>query len=143
MPSLSTDGLLDLLPKKSSSNVSKAASAAFFAFSADVALPAAAVALEAAAVALLAALVALVAIPVPSIVASKLFPVASKPSNLPALADASFVISGVFNVVDLDTLIDLSNCSCNSCTKDIDLSNAPSTVSALKGSFSTKSKVCV
>ena len=32
LPSLSTEGLLDLAPKKSSSKVSKAASAAFFAF---------------------------------------------------------------------------------------------------------------
>ena len=88
LPSLSTEGLLDLAPKKSSSKVSSAASAAFFAFSA-------AVADVAAAVAELAALVADVATPVPSIVASRAFPVLSKPKSFPALADASAVISGV------------------------------------------------
>ena len=71
LPSLSRLGLLDLAPKKSSSKVSSAASAAFFAFSAAVADVAAAVAELAAAVAELAALVADVATPVPSIVASK------------------------------------------------------------------------
>ena len=44
LPSLSTEGSLDLDPKKSSSNVSSAASAAFLAFSAVVAEDAAAVA---------------------------------------------------------------------------------------------------
>ena len=47
LPSLSTDGLEDLLPKNLSSKVSKAASAAFCAFRAAVALAEAAVALPA------------------------------------------------------------------------------------------------
>ena len=114
LPSLSRLGLLDLAPKKSSSKVSSAASAAFFAFSAAVADEAAAVAELAAAVAELAALVADVATPVPSIVASRAFPVLSKPKSFPALADASAVISGVVIVAVFETFKDLSNCSCNS-----------------------------
>ena len=114
LPSLSSVGLLDLAPKKSSSKVSNAASAAVCAFCAAVALAAAALALFADAVALLAAFVALTAIPVPSIVASKTLPVLSKPNSLPAQAVASSVISGVVIVAVLDTLIDLSSCSCNS-----------------------------
>ena len=35
-------------------------------------------------------------------------------SSFPALAEASSVISGVVIVAVLETLIDLSNCSCNS-----------------------------
>ena len=110
-PSLSTDGLLDLAPKKSSSKVSKAASAAIFAFSAAVAEVAAALAELAAAVAELAAFVAETATPDPSIVASKTFPVLSKPKSFPALEEASSVISGVVIDVVLETLIDLSNSS--------------------------------
>ena len=113
LPSLSSVGSLDLAPKKSSSKVSNAASAAVCAFCAAVALAAAALALCADAVALLAAFVALTATPDPSIVASNTLPVLSKPNSLPALAVASSVISGVVIVAVLDTLIDLSNCSCN------------------------------
>ena len=91
-PSLSTEGSLALDPKKSSSKVSRAASAAFFADKAELSLAAAAVAEFAAAVAELAAAVAETATPDPSIVASKAFPVLSNPKSFPALAVASSVI---------------------------------------------------
>ena len=110
-PSLSTVGLLDLAPKKSSSKVSKAASAAFFAFSAAVAEVAAALAEVAAAVAELAAAVAFVATPDPSIVASSELPSAENPKSFPALDEASSVISGVLSVAVLETFNDLSNSS--------------------------------
>ena len=78
-PSLSTLGSLALDPKKSSSNVSSAASAAFLAFSADVAEDAAAVAELAAFVAEVDALASAVSNPLASTENSKPVP--------PALAD--------------------------------------------------------
>ena len=114
--------MLDLAPKKASSKVSRAASAAFFAVCAAVSLAAAAVAEFAAAVAELAAAVAEPATPAPSIVASKAFPVLSKPKSFPALAEASSVISGVVIVAVLEPLIDLFYCSCNSWIKAMLLS---------------------
>ena len=84
LPSLSTEGSLDLDPKKSSSNVSSAASAAFFAFSAAVAEPADAVADVAAAVAEVAAFAADVNNPEASIVNSNPVPPELADNTLPA-----------------------------------------------------------
>ncbi len=72
-------------------------------------------------------------------------PVLSNARTLLARSVAPTVNSVDVIVFVLDSLIDLSASSWISCTNDTDLSNAPSTVSALKGSFSTKSNswVCV
>ena len=67
----------------------------------------------------------------------------SNPSVLPALVVALSTNSDDDIVLVLDTLNDLSTCSCNSCIAARFLSNAPSTESAVNGSFSTKSSVCV
>ena len=83
-PSLSTLGSLALDPKKSSSNVSSAASAAFLAFSADVAEDAAAVAELAAFVAEVDALASAVSNPDASTENSKPVPPAFADNTLPA-----------------------------------------------------------
>ena len=70
-------------------------------------------------------------------------PEPSKPNALFALVVASSVNSAELIVLVLDTLKDLSTSSCISWPIDKFLSNAPSTLSAVNGSFSTKSNVCV
>ena len=67
----------------------------------------------------------------------------SNPNVLLALVAALSVNSDDDIVLVLDTLNDLSTCSCSSCIAAKFLSNAPSTESAVNGSFSTKSSVCV
>ena len=70
-------------------------------------------------------------------------PEVSNPNALLALSVALEVNSDDVIVLVLDTLKDLSTCSCISCIAARFLSKALSTESAVNGSFSTKSSVCV